>query len=284
MSNIGEKHAAGYFLTGYQLWPRGFFEFDWESGNTSILFQRPVTGHGHRVIFRNGKYLLDAYTPSNGAVIDREGGWEESDSELIIHVLDTDGNLTFDPIYPESEQTKGQIVPFVIEFKEGEEDVYFATHKSSSYHPGVPKIFRFDEQNGVLDQIYSGPENDRPYIMKAAMYKGERVLLLGWRESKRFDVLDSDFSPLFSFFSPGEESYFRHCIFDFDGDGTSELFFTDKQKGYIYSLSGSVLWEIAGKDGDGNSVGVTPFVTDVDLDGKGDVIIAAGDTITIYSY
>jgi hypothetical protein len=274
-------------ITGYQIQPRSFLTLSPRTGDLRLLFHRAITFRATEVCKYNGAYYLSSYTPSNGGTYVRPDGTVETDSELHIHILSAGGELLPGSGKLEHENNSGNLSPIIYDADgDGRKEVYYLEGKNAGYYSGTPVLYRIDEETGKRTSVYTGGPDDQSLSVRLALIDGKQHLAIVWRERGAIDFLDENYMRVLETKLPKGVNGSLLRFIDADADGTSEFFGWDAESAYIFSVDGKIIRTFASglPDTEGEETILHADISDLDGDGRPEIILNTGSGITLYSY
>ncbi|MCK5197954.1 MAG: hypothetical protein KAR21_06370, partial [Spirochaetales bacterium] len=269
--------------TGYLLYPRGILYYD--TASQQYVGYNPSAVQSGYIYneYYEGNFYYGAFTGSNGAEYTHTDGTLEKDTEYFFHTA-RDGGFSPERSqkYPESEDNRGKLFPFVLNLKtEGEntpvETLIFVTSRYREYYPGPFELFIHNFETGIRTVLFTGPVNGELISINTALYEGETVYALCFKHAGIW-LVDNTLK-LIKKINANSTFTLNKLIADFDGDGNSEFICIKEDRIVIISMSGEELVEIEVPEG------VTPrLVTDVEQLEDGTIRITVSGKQGIYVY
>ena len=265
--------------TGFLLAPRGLYFVDF--GQRTVTGHYPMAGRlfSPTVSMLDGRLHPSLFTPSNRAELLHDDGFLERDTHLYVHVVDTAGaKLPLSAPRPEPYH-RGAMTTFVFDgFGTTEPTVYYADRTIADYYPGVPRIYRFEADDGSLIPLLEGPADTGIVFPAGVLLRGRPLLALSWMHPGRLDLVDTAFRLVHRIDTAPWNVVSEWCV-DITGDGNSELMALGPEGLAILDTEGEVLQILSG---DGRVSGVV--VDDVSGDGRMEVVVLRGSLLEVYGY
>lgn len=269
-----------FLNTGYLLQPRAYIGFDLDTGKTVFNYPTALLSGSAGLLVKDGIFYASAFSSSNGAELMRQDGFVERDTELYLNVFDMAGNkLPGSLPLPEAEAA-GFLNPFMYEGGGGG-GIYLIHGKTEGYYEGVPKIYKLTDDGGP-QVLHTGPRNSNFGWLPIPVLEGGVVkFVVFWINPYRMDILDGNMNFERTLQVSPEIRFAK--FFDLDNNGNSEIYLFRGNKISIQTLWGETLAELTTGGGDSDVLS-NFFVSDLDLDGKAEIVIAGRDSLSIYGY
>lgn len=277
---------AAAIITGYQIQPRSFLTLSPETGELTLLFHRAATFRGGTEFCRyQGSFFLSAYTPSNGGTYTRDNGAVEHDSEIVIHMLNDQGQLLPGSGVLNHENNSGHVFPLIFDFDgDGRREFYYFEGKNVGYYEGQTILYRIDERSGERTPVYLGPRDEQTQAVRLVKLENKLHLAILWRESGMLEVMDSGFNRILRIPLPDTLKTFGIDFIDADDDGTTEMIGWSDERVSIFRLDGTPVTDFSPDLENSEDKIKRVYVDDIDLDGKMDMIINSQSGIIVYTY
>lgn len=277
--------------TGYLLSPRGYYGCTPPEYDISFFYPMALSHRHNRLVREHDRFVSSVRTVSNGAVLHHDNGVVERDDQLFLHVFGKDGTMLPESQLLGPETRAGGLQPFSFDSNDdGEREVYILEYKYPGYYNGTPRLFRLQKETGDVELLHTGPANAQAKMPTAFRKNGEPYLCLRWfKPDFQLDFLDSSFSlqKRFRLPVPGKPDTFFHPLLvqflDLDGDETSEIIARHKNFFYIFDLEGTLTHSFPVTENKEDTIR-SHHISDLDGDGKDELIVSCTNTLAVYGY
>jgi len=208
-------------------------------------------------------------------------------------MLDMNGNILEGSQALTHEDNHGQILPVSFDRDgDGERELFFIEYKYPGYYEGTPRIYTWDDDSKELIEKYQGPENNLLLARHIVYDKGEKRLLLFWREANNVECIDMDFNLRHTIDFPDDSNYYIYQCLDFDADGSTELLVSNGIDVHIMDIYGNILttlddselYQSEGTEEEPVKIAGYPMARDIDNDGKLEIIVPRTKGAAIFGY
>jgi hypothetical protein len=191
-ATVTDDLLVATLTTGWGLWPRAAVGVDVSAGRIRFIY--PFSGFSNGVRVSESQILLDNYTPANGARIRWPDGTVDTDAEVFVHMLSTDG--TPSPYRGQLSQEAGRGgISFELfgKYPDGRARPIFRLDRFPPYAAGTPGIFVV-RPDSRIERVVAGPQDSHCRRFSVILSEGREYLITRWSTEEIVRIYDTDFS------------------------------------------------------------------------------------------